>query len=103
MLESSTNTSLQKSLMLSYNRLTSLPDDLTIYLPNLEVLDVSYNLLEFLQPDLGNIKDLDATGNPLGSILPAYRSDKEKVTLYYFYIFSCFILSCYIFIVLFLL
>ncbi len=45
------------------------------------MLDVSYNLLESIPPSFVSLKEFYAAGNPLSTILPAYRLENEKVLL----------------------
>lgn len=69
---------LQKVLNISYNFITEVPEDLPERLPNLEILDISHNLIESLPASLAELKELNAIGNPLSTIPPNYRS-KDKV------------------------
>lgn len=71
---------MQKSLNLSHNAIKELADDLLSKLPELEVLDVSFNCIDDIPPTLLDMRDLNATGNPLPKVIPAFRSDKAKVT-----------------------
>ena len=76
-----THVVLQKILQLQFNKIKELPDNIRGRFPQLEKLDISFNELENLPPDLVvmDIKEIIAVGNPLGGILPAYRNDNSKV------------------------
>lgn len=80
---------LKQFLDLSYNKITKVPWENLAGSPGQLTLDISFNLLEQLSPLIRNLRDIDATGNPLTNILPMYRSDKEKVFHY-----SCVYVSC---------
>lgn len=71
---------MQTYLDIRCNNIRSLPAGIMVELPNLERLQISYNLLEEIPSDLVSLKILNVEGNPLSKILPEYRKD-DKVGL----------------------
>eukprot|EP00026_Physarum_polycephalum_P000182 Phypoly_transcript_00182.p1 GENE.Phypoly_transcript_00182~~Phypoly_transcript_00182.p1 ORF type:complete len:2033 (+),score=208.26 Phypoly_transcript_00182:30-6101(+) len=66
-------------LSLAHNFIKEIPESVAQF-SNLK-LDVSYNSIESLPNSLLEM-NIDATGNPLASVLPAYRMDKDKILMY---------------------
>jgi Leucine-rich repeat (LRR) protein len=56
-------------------------------LPNLEQLNVAHNKLDTIPNSLSNLKILRVDGNPLSSILPAYRSTEKVCAFIYLFFF----------------
>eukprot|EP00026_Physarum_polycephalum_P000536 Phypoly_transcript_00537.p1 GENE.Phypoly_transcript_00537~~Phypoly_transcript_00537.p1 ORF type:complete len:1451 (+),score=177.67 Phypoly_transcript_00537:50-4354(+) len=74
--------SILDSLDLSYNRIDALPVKLLESLPRLRWLDVSNNRIDVVPPDLADVAFIDLSHNPLASIPPMFREDKNKILFY---------------------
>jgi hypothetical protein len=79
---------IQTILDLAHNKIVSLPNGILQQLPHLKQLDVEFNILEEIPTDLVSLKVLKVNGNPLSTILPAYRNNSRVFFLFFLCVYE---------------